>query len=142
MTTEATPDWMQWASCLGVTATMFPEHGASAAPAKKVCAGCDVSEECLAFALAHPMISHYGIWGGTTERQRRHLRRGDVPVLVRRTNHRVAMCGTMGGYQHHLRFDEPICEPCAEARRAYYRTPRARAANAKRRAALKLLAAS
>jgi WhiB family transcriptional regulator, redox-sensing transcriptional regulator len=39
--------------------------------AKRVCAGCPVRAACLAWALAHPGTS--GIWGGTTEDERRVL---------------------------------------------------------------------
>ena len=40
--------------------------------AKAMCAVCPVSKECLAWALAHVV---HGIWGGTTERERRAWRR-------------------------------------------------------------------
>jgi WhiB family redox-sensing transcriptional regulator len=59
--TDLDPDWF------------FPERGESTAVAKEVCMGCPVREECLAYALANGITS--GIWGGTTERQRRRLRR-------------------------------------------------------------------
>ncbi len=42
-------------------------------PTKKlrICAGCAVKEDCLDWALTAGMP--YGVWGGTTEQQRRRL---------------------------------------------------------------------
>lgn len=60
-----------------VCATTDPElffplgQGASAKGAKELCAGCPFLRPCLAFALTHAVS---GIWGGTHEKQRRHLR--------------------------------------------------------------------
>jgi WhiB family transcriptional regulator, redox-sensing transcriptional regulator len=41
--------------------------------AKNVCARCPVSGECLRFALATGQ--EYGVWGGTSEEERRQMRR-------------------------------------------------------------------
>ncbi|WP_336873902.1 WhiB family transcriptional regulator [Rhodococcus qingshengii] len=43
-------------------------------PAKRVCAGCEVRVDCLAFALAND--ERFGVWGGLTasERRRRYPR--------------------------------------------------------------------
>ncbi len=49
----------------------FPEKGGSTRPAKAVCAGCPVRAQCLEHALAHD--ERYGVWGGTSERERRRL---------------------------------------------------------------------
>jgi WhiB family redox-sensing transcriptional regulator len=46
---------------------------AQVAAARKVCRGCPVKGICLSCALAHGQEA--GIWGGTTEEERRHLRR-------------------------------------------------------------------
>jgi WhiB family redox-sensing transcriptional regulator len=43
------------------------------AEAKRICAGCRVRRECLAFALR--TVQAYGIWGGTTEGERAIARR-------------------------------------------------------------------
>ncbi len=50
--------------------------------AKKICASCPVREECLEFAIA--TIQNDGIWGGTTEDERRLIKR------ARRVNARKA----------------------------------------------------
>jgi WhiB family transcriptional regulator, redox-sensing transcriptional regulator len=41
--------------------------------AKKICASCPVREQCLEFAIA--TIQNDGIWGGTTEDERRLIKR-------------------------------------------------------------------
>lgn len=55
----------------------FPEpgqHGTTTARAIAVCTTrCPVAAECLAYAMGHPNLR--GIWGGTTEHQRRDVRR-------------------------------------------------------------------
>ncbi len=56
--------------CRGVTALMYDPLGV--ARAKAVCAGCPVRAECLEFALAND--ERWGVWGGTSERQRRAMR--------------------------------------------------------------------
>ena len=47
--------------------------------AKKVCRGCPVRGTCLRWALDHGQEA--GIWGGTTERERRQLRRHRSALL-------------------------------------------------------------
>ena len=53
----------------------FPEKGGSTRPAKRICMACEVRVECLEYALEHEDISRFGIWGGTSERERRRLKR-------------------------------------------------------------------
>lgn len=67
-------DWRVSASCLSVTPDIFhPEpQGASTAAAMRVCAGCPVRIECLTEHVGEP----FGVWGGTTPKQRRRMRRG------------------------------------------------------------------
>ncbi len=67
------PEWWEDALCLqvGDADLWFPEKGASALPAKRVCAGCPVRAECLEHALTAG--ERFGIWGGLSERQRRRL---------------------------------------------------------------------
>lgn len=55
----------------------FPDKGQSAKPAKGICFGCDVREQCLAYALDND--ERFGIWGGLSERERRRLKRG-IPI--------------------------------------------------------------
>lgn len=51
--------------------TFFPSDGAGVGTAKKICAECVVKEPCLEYAIEN-RIDH-GIWGGTSERQRRRI---------------------------------------------------------------------
>lgn len=77
----APPAWMRDAACLEVddetAASFFPEgKGATSAPAKAVCRGCLVREECLAYALDEG-IAH-GVWGGLGWHERAKVRRGEA----------------------------------------------------------------
>jgi len=63
-------DWREKALCAQTDPEAFyPEKGGSTAPAKQVCAGCEVRDDCLADALAHD--ERFGVWGGLSERERR-----------------------------------------------------------------------
>jgi WhiB family transcriptional regulator, redox-sensing transcriptional regulator len=53
----------------------FADRGESTEAAKAVCARCLVADECLAFALSTPETAVHGIWGGTSGRERRGLRK-------------------------------------------------------------------
>jgi len=81
----APPAWTTDALCAQVDPDLFyPETGAPNRDAKQVCAGCNVRAECLAYAIAHR--ERCGVWGGTTERERRRMRRAPVtPAPDRRT---------------------------------------------------------
>jgi WhiB family redox-sensing transcriptional regulator len=69
---EQSGDWRLAAACRGLDPKLFfPERGEDTSAAKAVCAGCPVRGACLAENLAE----HNGIWGGTSEHERRVLRR-------------------------------------------------------------------
>ncbi|MET0979738.1 MAG: WhiB family transcriptional regulator [Candidatus Saccharimonadales bacterium] len=51
----------------------FPERGGSVRDAKKICGQCDVQAQCLEYALTNNV--QFGVWGGTTEAERRRMRR-------------------------------------------------------------------
>jgi WhiB family redox-sensing transcriptional regulator len=69
--------WTDKALCRQVGSELFfVDDGASVAPARKICARCDVAEPCLNYALT-TMTSATdvgGVYGGTTYTQRRQLR--------------------------------------------------------------------
>lgn len=50
----------------------FPGDPHEAAEARRLCAGCVVATQCLAYALEHPSLE--GIWGGTSFGGRQRLR--------------------------------------------------------------------
>ncbi|OMQ28715.1 transcription factor WhiB [Rhodococcus sp. D-1] len=68
-------DWQERAVCQRTDPeAFFPEPGEAVRPAKRVCAGCEVRVDCLAYALAND--ERFGVWGGLTasERRRRYPR--------------------------------------------------------------------
>jgi WhiB family redox-sensing transcriptional regulator len=72
------PSWMDIAACRGSPVDFVPppprpgRTSAAEEEALAVCRLCPVVDECLAFALEH---GETGVWGGTTEAQRREMRR-------------------------------------------------------------------
>jgi len=52
----------------------YVERGGSTKAARDVCARCIVQEQCLEYALSDPDARAWGVWGGTTPRERRGLR--------------------------------------------------------------------
>ena len=68
------PPWHRQAACRGRgTGAFFPSPGDSLTAARAVCGTCPVRPECLAAAVADPALQ--GFWGGTSERDRRQIRR-------------------------------------------------------------------
>ena len=69
------PDfWQDRAACFGVEPDVFfPISEEEAGPALAFCGVCRIREECLSWALKNG--ERYGVWGGTTEQQRRRLQR-------------------------------------------------------------------
>jgi WhiB family redox-sensing transcriptional regulator len=66
--------WILEAACRGMSSEVFyPERGQDTHQAKMICMGCAVRVECLTFALETG--EKFGIFGGTSERQRREMRR-------------------------------------------------------------------
>lgn len=79
---EPRPFWFTFASCRPEYADrpldqwvdmFFPARGASTAEAKAICAECPAQEACLDQAMR--LGEKQGIWGATSERERRRLRR-------------------------------------------------------------------
>ena len=72
-------NWRLFASCRDTDPDLFFPVGTTGPAieqienAKAVCRQCDAQRECLEFALATNQDS--GIWGGTSEEERRKLRR-------------------------------------------------------------------
>ena len=70
----AEQSWQDRALCAQTDPeAFFPEKGGSTREAKRVCRSCEVRAECLEYALTHD--ERFGIWGGTSEHERRQLRR-------------------------------------------------------------------
>jgi WhiB family redox-sensing transcriptional regulator len=75
--TDVVADWREQAACADYPNQLFFPGGdaseATVARAKGVCAVCPVIEDCLEYAFETNQRA--GIWGGTTEDERRSLRR-------------------------------------------------------------------
>lgn len=68
--------------CAGNLPLFFPKSGGdSNARAKATCRSCPFQAACLEYALGYQL---YGIWGGTTQKERRQLQRlrGITPETV------------------------------------------------------------
>ena len=78
LTTDLVADWRARAACSGYPNTLFfpasdnPDEPVIAR-AKAICSFCPVIDDCLEYALETNQRS--GIWGGTSERERKSLRR-------------------------------------------------------------------
>jgi WhiB family transcriptional regulator, redox-sensing transcriptional regulator len=67
------PDyWQERAACYGLDPEIFfPTTEEEAGLALSYCGACTVRDICLAWAVRNG--ERYGVWGGTTEQQRRRL---------------------------------------------------------------------
>jgi WhiB family transcriptional regulator, redox-sensing transcriptional regulator len=66
------PAWHRRAACRGLgPGFFFAGQGSGVTEARAICRTCPVRSECLEAGLNQK----FGVWGGTTERQRRRLRR-------------------------------------------------------------------
>jgi hypothetical protein len=91
----APPDrtWVEQAACHHEPARLFigPKDDSDVHAALSTCQRCPVSQPCLATALNHRVEADTGIWGGTTEEQRREIRRGLLePEVARNANRQRA----------------------------------------------------
>lgn len=94
-------------ACAGTDPEMFyPGRGESTREAKAVCAQCGARDECLDHALANN--ERFGVWGGTSERQRRRLRR------TRRISASVLNGSGISTPQNDLDDEDDIYYPSAE----------------------------
>lgn len=72
-------DWRQVAACRSIEPDLFFPIGTTGTSisqidaAKAVCERCESTDQCLDFALATNQES--GVWGGTSEEERRKLRK-------------------------------------------------------------------
>jgi WhiB family redox-sensing transcriptional regulator len=66
--------WMSQGKCRDIPpATFFPSDGVGVEVARRICVDCKVKRLCLEYALQN-RIDH-GVWGGTSERERRRILR-------------------------------------------------------------------
>jgi WhiB family transcriptional regulator, redox-sensing transcriptional regulator len=64
--------WVVFAACADIESDIyFSTDPADERSALALCATCPVRDECLEYAL--DARERYGVWGGTTEKERRRL---------------------------------------------------------------------
>jgi WhiB family transcriptional regulator, redox-sensing transcriptional regulator len=69
---EAEFEWQDRALCRSASLELFYSlEEADTRRALALCERCEVRAPCLAFAMEHR--EHFGVWGGTTERERRRI---------------------------------------------------------------------
>ncbi len=67
-------EWMAQGKCKDMhPSTFFPSDGVGVEIARRICIDCPVRSQCLEYALIY-RIDH-GVWGGTSERERRRILR-------------------------------------------------------------------
>lgn len=67
-------EWMADGNCRNEPpGTFFPSDGVGVDIARRICETCPVKAPCLEYALRN-RIDH-GVWGGTSERERRRILR-------------------------------------------------------------------
>jgi len=78
--TDNRAEWWSLGACLSADPDLFfplsetgPLARRQVSAAKAVCADCEVRRQCLTYALAASPI--HGVWGGTSEEERRALTR-------------------------------------------------------------------
>jgi WhiB family redox-sensing transcriptional regulator len=75
--TDYATDWRMRGACLSADPDLFFPISSSGpalaqlAQAKRVCAGCQVTRQCLSFALETHQV--HGVWGGTSPEERQAL---------------------------------------------------------------------
>ena len=80
ITVPAAPAWQEEANCQGIdTEEFFPEKGGRNELAQRICRRCPVTDKCLQWALDRDEL---GVWGGTTEHERRQMKRRPQRVAV------------------------------------------------------------
>lgn len=67
----ANSEWQDRALCKGNTALFFDNSQRN--QAKSICRRCPIWQPCLDFAMAETWVQ--GVWGGTTENERKKLRK-------------------------------------------------------------------
>lgn len=72
MDEEVELQWMRDGNCRNYPpAAFFPSDGVGVDAARRICATCQVQDQCLDYALVN-RIDH-GVWGGCSERERRRI---------------------------------------------------------------------
>lgn len=110
--------WVDQARCLEADPDVFfPAKGEPVDAAKRICDTCPVVDDCLAFALhTFDVYEDFGVWGGTSENERRRLRR-DLGIEHTVEEGCGDARGTEAGYKRHRRKGEQACRACLDGNR-------------------------
>lgn len=66
--------WQPKAACAGMDSTdFFPDKGGSIRDAQAACLGCEVTRQCLEYALRSN--TDFGVWGGVSATERRGIKK-------------------------------------------------------------------
>lgn len=112
--------WMQRAACRDIEdPSIFWDYSTNRLSAEihELCDSCPVRSQCYMHALRH---EDYGAWAGTTERERRRLRKAagiklekpEGPIVDHKGG---GGHGTEAGFARHRRADEDPCDACKQA---------------------------
>lgn len=72
----ADPLWHERAACRGRSVELFfSENAADVRAALRLCRSCPVRQPCYEVAMANR--EYFGVWGGSTERERRRVFRAE-----------------------------------------------------------------
>ena len=84
--TQTRTDWMDAAACRDHDTTHWYDYHRTPRAALRVCATCDVQNQCLTFALRMennaPAHLRFGVWGATTPTMRHKLMLSSRPLSV------------------------------------------------------------
>jgi len=124
------------AACAGADVRIFYRRGTNTAP-MALCAVCPARKECLSHALQY---EEFGVWGGTTAKERRQMREEMNIVLKNLAEEAVVVkthpfCGTEYGYQRIYRrakkgYEWINCQACKDAHKHREQDMRLRRASA------------
>ena len=100
-------DWTTQGLCRGMTELFYPARGDNEGfnAAKAVCDRCPVKAPCLDFAMSFEETE--GVWGGTSGRDRRALRKEQWAALQEANTYGHGFVGTWR--------DGCRCDPCVFA---------------------------
>ena len=89
-------DWRVLAACRNEDPELFFPSGDDQAPeakvaaAREVCDGCPVQEHCRIWALTHPKLAEFGVWGRLSQADRKIVRNAVIvptPTKPQPTKH-------------------------------------------------------
>lgn len=99
--------WQTRAACANTDpAVFFPGDGQSAEPAKAICRGCDVRDECGQAAMDRG--EKHGVWGGMSINELEEARRDPETGQLR---HKCESCDDFATGR------SPFCDPCRKTHR-------------------------